>query len=144
MIGGVQPYSWLVGPRRTVPIRGGEGQGLQTRGSLPPPHRPHPSPIPRMALPAAGSTTSVSSPSPLHHPDIHAAARTSLLYRHGELLHQPWCVVTSPLTIFLSLSGYCVDLCSSHLKVEHPTDPHTLDDPVVLSSDTVEFSGSAA
>jgi hypothetical protein len=106
LIGGIQPYSWLVGPRRTVPIRRGEGQGLHTRGSLPPPHHPHPSPIPRVALPAAGSTTSVSSPSPLHHPHIHAAARTSLLHRHGELLHQPWCSVTS-LTVSLYLWLLC-------------------------------------
>jgi hypothetical protein len=49
---------WLVGPRRTVPIRGGGGQGLKRRGS--PPSR-HPTPNPRLiereALPAAGSAT---------------------------------------------------------------------------------------
>jgi hypothetical protein len=45
---------WLVGPRRTVPIRGGGGQGLKRRGSLSRHPTPNPSPIPRVALPAVG------------------------------------------------------------------------------------------
>jgi hypothetical protein len=51
---------WLVGPRRTVPIRGGGGQGLKGRGSPPSRHlTPNPSRS-EGALPAAGSITSVS------------------------------------------------------------------------------------
>jgi hypothetical protein len=45
LIGGVQPIDMAGGPRRTLPIRGGGGQGLQTRGSSEPPQSPPSTPI---------------------------------------------------------------------------------------------------